>query len=72
MMKLETFKSACHEIYLDTGKMSATVNTWSNLEGASLMVHGSGPELPMRMAGAFRWDSTRRNPLGNLLFLLVD
>lgn len=56
MMKLETFKSACHEIYLDTGKMSVTVNTWSNLEGASLVVHGSGPEPPMRMAGAFRWE----------------
>jgi hypothetical protein len=31
-----------------------TVNTWANLEGASIMVHGKGP-LPMRMAGSFLW-----------------
>ena len=55
-MKLETFKSESKEIFLDAGNMSVTINTWANCEGASLMVHGNGPELPLRMAGAFRWE----------------
>ena len=55
-MKLETFKSPSTEVFLDAGKMTVTVNVWSNGEGASLMVHGKGPELPLRMAGAFRWE----------------
>ena len=55
-MKLETFKSPSTEVFLDAGKMTVTVNVWSNGEGASLMVHGAGPELPLRMAGAFRWE----------------
>ncbi len=55
-MKLETIKTQCTEIYLDAGSISVSVNCWSNLEGASIMVHGAGPEIPMRMAGAFRWE----------------
>lgn len=55
-MKLETFSANSKEVFLEAGGMSVTVNTWSNLEGASIMVHGKGPELPLRMAGAFRWD----------------
>ena len=55
-MKLETMKSDSKEIFLDAGKMTVTINTWANNEGASIMVHGSGPELPLRMAGAFRWE----------------
>jgi hypothetical protein len=55
-MKLETFTSPCKEVFIDAGKVSVTVTTWSNAEGASLMVHGAGPELPLRMAGAFRWE----------------
>ena len=55
-MKLETMKSNSKEIFLDAGGMSVTVNVWSNCEGASIMVHGKGPELPLRMAGAFRWE----------------
>ena len=55
-MKLETFKSESKAIFLDSGNMSVTINTWANCEGASLMVHGKGPELPLRMAGAFRWE----------------
>ena len=55
-MKLETFKSNSKEIFLDAGDMTVTMNTWSNHEGASIMVHGKGPELPLRMAGAFRWE----------------
>lgn len=55
-MKLETLSANSKEVFLDADSMSVTVNTWSNCEGASLMVHGHGPELPLRMAGAFRWE----------------
>lgn len=55
-MKLETMQATCKEIFVDAGDLSVTVNTWANLEGASIMVHGKGPELPLRMAGAFRWE----------------
>lgn len=55
-MKLDTFKAPSTEIFLDAGDMSVTVNTWSNMEGASIMVHGKGPELPLRMSGSFRWE----------------
>lgn len=55
-MKLETIKSQSQEIFVEAGNMSVTVNTWSNGEGASMMVHGQGPELPLRMAGSFRWE----------------
>ncbi|MBU0703775.1 MAG: hypothetical protein KKC18_07895 [Chloroflexi bacterium] len=55
-MKLETVKTSSMETYVDAGDMTVTVYTWGNLEGASLLVHGKGPELPLRMAGAFRWE----------------
>jgi hypothetical protein len=55
-MKLETFKADCKEIFLDAGDLTVTVHTWANYLGASIMVHGKGPELPLRMAGAFRWE----------------
>ena len=55
-MKLETFTMPSKEIFLDVGHMTVTINTWANHEGASIMVHGKGPELPLRMAGAFRWE----------------
>lgn len=55
-MKLETMKADSKEIFLEAGSVTVTINTWSNHEGANLMVHGAGPELPLRMAGAFRWE----------------
>jgi hypothetical protein len=55
-MKLETLKTDSKEIFVDAGKMTVTVNIWSNCEGASIMVHGAGPDMPLRMAGAFRWE----------------
>ena len=55
-MKLETLVSPCTEIFLESKNLNVTINTWANCEGASLMVHGTGPELPLRMAGAFRWE----------------
>jgi hypothetical protein len=55
-MKLESFKSPCVEVFVQLGDLSVTVNTWGNHEGFNLMVHGKGPELPLCMAGAFRWE----------------
>ena len=55
-MKLETFKAPSVETWLEFDGGSVTVTSWGNHEGASLMVHGKGPELPLRMAGAFRWE----------------
>lgn len=55
-MKLETFKADSKEIWLEFDSGSITVNSWSNQEGASIMVHGKGPEMPLKMAGAFRWE----------------
>lgn len=55
-MKLETMQANSKEIFLDAGYISVTINTWANHEGASIMVHGKGQELPLRMAGAFRWE----------------
>jgi hypothetical protein len=55
-MKLETLKAACKEIYVEGDGVNVVVNTWANCEGCNLMVHGSGDGLPLRMAGAFRWE----------------
>ena len=55
-MKLETFTTPATETFLEFEGGTVTVNQWANLEGASLMVHGKGPELPLRMAGSFRWE----------------
>jgi len=55
-MKLDTIKADCKEVFLEGYGVTVTVHTWGNYEGCSLMVHGKGPELPLRMAGAFRWE----------------
>lgn len=55
-MKLETIRTKTTETYLEFPGGSVTVCSWGNHEGASLMVHGKGPELPLRMAGSFRWE----------------
>lgn len=54
LMKLSTIQNSCKEIFVESDKFSVSVNTWSNYEGASIMVHG--PDLSLRMAGAFRWE----------------
>jgi hypothetical protein len=63
-MKLETFASDSKEIFLGAGNLSVTINTWANGAGASIMVHGKGPELPLRMAGA--WGPRRPAGEGSL------
>lgn len=55
-MKLETLITNSKEIFLEAYSVTVAVNVWANCEGASLMVHGKGPDLPLRMAGAFRWE----------------
>lgn len=53
-MKLETIIKDSKEILMEGHGVSVTVNTWSNLEGANLMVHGQ--DCRLLMAGAFRWE----------------
>ena len=55
-MKLETIITPSKEIYLQANDVSITVNTWSNCEGMNVMMHGPGPELPLRMACSLRWE----------------
>jgi len=55
-MKMSTFTFDCKEIFVEADEVTVTVNTWANCEGLSLMVHGKGPALPLRMAGAFKWE----------------
>ena len=55
-MKLETIITPSKEIYVDGEGVTVTVNTWSNCEGMNVMMHGPGPELPLRMACALRWE----------------
>lgn len=55
-MKLETIKADSQEIFLEARDVTVTINTWSNHEGVNIMVHGGGSAMPLRMAGAFRWE----------------
>lgn len=55
-MKLETFSNPSKEIFLQADTISVTVNTWHNMVGCSIMIHGNDAGLPLRMAGAFRWE----------------
>lgn len=54
-MKLESIKNPCHEISIEAETVIVTVNTWANLQGATLVVNGNGKDLPLRMAGVFDW-----------------
>lgn len=55
-MKLETIITNSKEIFLDARGVSVTVHLWSNCEGVSLQVHGKNGDLPLKMAGALRWE----------------
>lgn len=55
-IKLEAFTSQTKETYASGQGISVTVSHWANGEGCNLMVHGSGDQMPLRMAGAFRWE----------------
>lgn len=55
-MKMQTFNNPCKEIFIEGESISVTVNTWSNCEGASFMVHGNAAGMPLKLAGAFRWE----------------
>ena len=54
--KLETFINQTKETYATGQGISVTVSHWANCEGCNLMVHGKGEQMPLRMAGAFRWE----------------
>lgn len=53
-MKLETIVKNSKEIVVEGHGVTVTVNTWGNLDGANLMVHGD--DCRILMAGAFRWE----------------
>lgn len=55
-MKLETIITPSKEIYIQGDGVTVTVNIWSNCEGANLIMNGSSPEMPLKMAGALRWE----------------
>lgn len=55
-MKLETIITNSKEIYLDAARVSVTVNLWSNCEGVNIQVHGKNGDLPLKLAGALRWE----------------
>lgn len=54
-MKVETIIAHSNEIFVEGDGVSVTINTWSNQEGANIMVH-TEKDLSIRMAGAFRWE----------------
>lgn len=53
-MKMETFVNQSKEVFIEGKDTTVSINVWSNLEGANIMVHGKG--LDIRMAGSFRWE----------------
>jgi len=53
-MKLQTIIKDSKEILMKGHGVFVTVNTWSSLEGANIMVHGE--DCRLMMAGAFRWE----------------
>lgn len=55
-MKLETIITPSKEIYVEGDGVTVTVNTWSNCEGINLIMNGAGPALPLKIAGALRWE----------------
>lgn len=55
-MELRTIKQETTETFVEGNGISVSINSWSNHEGASVLIHGQGAEMPLRMAGAFRWE----------------
>jgi len=55
-MKFETLTAQTTEYYLEADKVSVSVNPWSNMEGANIMLLGNGEGMPLRMACALRWE----------------
>lgn len=57
-MKEQTLKistTPTKEIYIETPTLNVSIYPWSNCEGVSLLVHGKGQDLPIRMSGSFTW-----------------
>lgn len=56
-MKLEAFTAPTTETFVEGHGVTVTVNPWHNLEGANVMIHGSGDGgLALRAAFAARWE----------------
>ena len=55
-MKFEINTTPTKELFVASDRINVSAYPWTNGEGASFLVHGNGPDLPLRMAGAFRWE----------------
>lgn len=54
-MKLESFTNDCKEVQVIHGGVMVTVNTWSNLEGCTFIVHEE-KGLGHRVSGSMTWE----------------
>lgn len=50
----EVLKSTSKEVSIIKGNLNITINEWSNLEGATIIVFDDN--LVHRMCGSFTWD----------------
>lgn len=55
-MKFETITTPTKELFVESDCLSVSAYAWANGAGLSFLVHGPGPELPLRLAGSFRWE----------------
>lgn len=55
-IKLSTFTCQTKEVFMEGGGINVSVYSWGNLEGCSFIVHGNGEQMPLRLAGSFRWE----------------
>ncbi len=55
-MKLSSVKTTTKEIFLEGPDITVSVYPWGNSEGCSFLVHGSGKEMPLRLAASLRWE----------------
>lgn len=55
-MKFETITTPTKELFVESDHVNVSAYAWANGEGASFLVHGKAPDLPLRMAGSFRWE----------------
>ena len=55
-MTIEISEGVSKDIFVDGGNITVSIHTWANGDGANILVHSIGASLPLRMAGAFRWE----------------
>lgn len=55
-VRIESMRTQVSEVFMEGGGINVSVYTWGNLEGCSFIVHGDGGQMPLRLAGSFRWE----------------